>query len=95
MLLRRQIRAGPKVIHKHRVGQRVFRRVSELVYIGGRPRALLGWISTAGGLRAPLYICDLDPSKLRKASGTRNTFYYDLETVDPRYEEIELAEREK
>jgi hypothetical protein len=75
-----------KVIHRHRAGDWTFRRVSELVFVGGRPRAVLGWID-AGGVRTPIYICELDPAKLRKAAGVRNTYCYDEETVDPRYEQ--------
>ena len=78
-------RLGLKVIHRHRVGNSTFRRVSELVFVRGRPRAVLGWIDT-GGMRTPIYICELDPAKLRKATALRNTYYYDEETVDPRYE---------
>ena len=78
-------RLGLKVIHRHRVGEAVFRRVSELVFVRGKPRAVLGWIDT-GGVRTPIYICELDPSKLRKAAAIRNTYYYDVVTVDPRYE---------
>ena len=80
---------GLKVIHRHRVDGSVFRRVSELVYIHGQPKALLGWINI-GGMRTPIYICDLDPAKLRRASGERgkNSFYYDEITVDPRYEDV-------
>jgi hypothetical protein len=86
---RAKVRLGLKVIHRHRVGGSVFRRVSELVYIHGQPNALLGWINI-GGLRTPIYICDLEPAKLRRASGERakNTFYYDEVTVDPRYEDV-------
>jgi hypothetical protein len=79
-------RLGLKVIHRHRAGDWTFRRVSELVFVRGRPRAVLGWID-AGGVRTPIYICELDPAKLRKAAGLRNTYYYDDETVDPRYEQ--------
>ena len=80
---------GLKVIHRHRVGGSIFRRVSELVYIHGKPKALLGWINI-GGMRTPIYICDLDPAKLRRAAGegTKNTFYYDEITIDPRYEDV-------
>ena len=85
---RRKIRLGLKVIHRHRVGQLEFRRVSELVYVRGRPKAILGWIDV-GGVRTPIYLCDLDPAKLRKATGeAKDTFYYDAVTVDPRYEEL-------
>ena len=78
-------RFGLKVIHRHRAGESAFRRVSELVFVHGRPRAVLGWID-AGGVRTPIYISELDPAKLRKAAALRNTYYYDEETVDPRYE---------
>ena len=83
---RRKIRLGLKVIHRHRAGESVFRRVSELVFVGGRPKAVLGWIDT-GGVRTPIYICELDPAKLRKAAATSKTYYYDEITLDPRYEE--------
>lgn len=78
-------RLGLKVIHRHRAGDSTFRRVSELVFVRGQPKAVLGWID-AGGIRTPIYICDLDPAKLKKAAATKNTYYYDEVTVDPRYE---------
>jgi hypothetical protein len=90
---RRKVRLGLKVIHRHRVGQLEFRRVSELVFVRGNPKAILGWIDV-GGVRAPLYLCDLNPDKLRKAhaaNAAKNTYYYESVTVDPRYEEITLA----
>lgn len=82
---RRKIRVGLKVIHRHQIGDKVFRRVSELVMIDGRPKALLGWINL-GDVRTPIYLCDLDRSKLRRSSKNSNTFYYDGLTVDPRFE---------
>jgi hypothetical protein len=85
---RRKIRMGFKVLHRHRVGSFEFRRVSELVYVRGRPKAILGWIDV-GGVRTPIYLCDLNPERLRKAAATPNTFYYDGVTVDPRYEDLE------
>ena len=78
-------RLGLKVIHRHRAGASTFRRVSELVFVRGRPKAVLGWID-AGGVRTPIYISELDPTKLRKAAALKNTYYYDEVTVDPRYE---------
>jgi hypothetical protein len=84
---RRKVRVGLKVIHRHRVGNRVFRRVSELVFVDGRPKALLSWIDI-GGIRTPLYICELDSSKLRAPDGVKNTYYYDATTVDPRFEDL-------
>ena len=84
---RRNVRVGLKVIHRHRVGNQVFRRVSELVFVDGRPRALLGWIDL-GGIRTPIYICELDSAKLRVSKGARNTYYYDATTIDPRFEDL-------
>jgi hypothetical protein len=85
---RRRIRAaGLRVVHRHRVGTREFRRVSELVYVRGRPKAILGWVDV-GGMRTPIYLSDLDPAKLRKAAAAPNTYYYDEVTVDPRFENV-------
>jgi hypothetical protein len=85
---RRKVRLGLKVIHRHRVGSFEFRRVSELTYVEGRPKAILGWINV-GGLRTPIHFCDLDPAKLRKAAaGDGETYYYEALTIDPRYEQL-------
>ena len=86
---RRKARLGLKVIHCHRVGNLEFRRMSELVFVRGRPKAILGWIDV-GGVRTPLFMCDLNPDKLRKAvagNAAKDTYYYDSVTVDPRYED--------
>ena len=91
---RRRVRLGLKVIHRHRVGSHEFRRVSELVYVRGRPKAILGWIDV-GGMRTPIYLCDLDPAKLKKAAAAKDTYYYDDVTIDPRYEDLELAPEER
>ena len=82
---RRKVRVGLKVIHRHRAGNLVFRRVSELVFVRGKPKAVLGWVDT-GGMRTPIYISELNPDKLHKAAATPNTYYYDETTVDPRFE---------
>jgi hypothetical protein len=82
---RRRVRNGLKVVHQHRVGSTVFRRESELVFVKGRPRAVPGWINL-GGIRTPLYVCELDPTKLRAAREAKNTYFYDGVTVDPRFE---------
>jgi hypothetical protein len=82
---RRKRRLGLKVIHRHRVGDKVLRRVSELVIIEGQPKALLGWINF-GGVRTPIYLCDLDLAKLHRSRTSTNTFYYEEITVDPRFE---------
>jgi hypothetical protein len=85
---RRKFRLGLKVIHRHRVGNQEFRRVSELVFVRGQPKAVLGWIDV-GGVRTPIYICDLDPEKLRKTGTGKTPIYsYDGVTVDPRYEDF-------
>jgi hypothetical protein len=93
---RRKVRLGLKVIHRHRVGRLEFRRVSELVFMRGRPKAIIGWIDV-GGVRTPLFLCDLDPAKLRKAgagNSAKNTYYYDSVTVDPRYERLGPVEED-
>jgi hypothetical protein len=82
---RRKRRLGLKVIHKHRVGDKILRRVSELVIIEGQPKALLGWINF-GGVRTPIYLCDLDFAKLHRSASSANTYYYEEITVDPRFE---------
>jgi hypothetical protein len=82
---RRKSRLGLKVIHRHRVGDKILRRVSELVLIDGQPKALLGWINL-GGVRTPIYLCNLDSSKLRQSPPGSSTYYYDDITVDPRFE---------
>ena len=82
---RRKARIGLKVIHRHRAGDITYRRVSELVFVHGRPQAVLGWIN-AGGVRTPISSCPLDPKKLKKAAATPKTYYYEEVTVDPRYE---------
>jgi len=84
---RRKSRLGLKVIHKHRIGDKVFRRVSELVTIDGQPKAILGWINL-GDVRTPIYLCDLDPCKLHRSATSATTFYYDEMTVDPRFEAL-------
>jgi hypothetical protein len=84
---RRKNRLGLKVIHKHRIGDKVFRRVSELVVIEGQPKAILGWIDM-GGVRTPIYLCDLNHLKLHRSATSPNTYYYEEITVDPRFEAL-------
>ena len=50
----------------------------------GRAIALLEWIDL-GGVRTPLYVCDLDPTKLRPDKHDRAVFHYDGLTTDPRF----------
>ena len=80
-------RIPQKVIHRHRVGGRGFRRVSELVFVGGRPKAILEWINM-GGVRTPYYLPDLDPAKLHRVRGARRTYKYGGETEDPRFSDL-------
>jgi hypothetical protein len=86
---RRIARFKFKVIHRHRIGTLTFRRVSELVFIGGAPKAVLAWMDMAG-IRIPIY-CELKPTKLHQCKlreflrGPRRTYYYDGITADPRY----------
>jgi len=81
---RHEARTGLKVRHRHRTGTTVVERVSELLYVRNRPVALLEWIDL-GGVRTPLYICELDPAKLTADAGQRGLFRYDDETIDPRF----------
>jgi hypothetical protein len=41
------IRVGLQVVHRHQWGKTVVRRVSELLYVSGRPVALIEWINLA------------------------------------------------
>jgi hypothetical protein len=80
---RHDLRPGLKVKHRHRVGNAIVERVSELVHVRGRPVALLDWIDL-GGIRTPLYMCELDPKQLRAVAGG-GLFQYDGVTADPRF----------
>lgn len=82
---RRKPRLGLKVIHRHRIGGTVVKRVSELVFIRGRPVALLEWIDL-GGVTTPLFKCELDLAKLH--SGHQPGIYeYSDVTIDPRFKD--------
>jgi hypothetical protein len=81
---RQGARSGLRVIHRHRIGNDVAERTSELVFVRGRPLALLEWIDI-GGARTPLYACELDPERLREDPERRGTFHYDELTSDPRF----------
>ena len=81
---RQDARPGLKVKHRHRVGGTVVERISELVYVRGRPVALLDWVDL-GGIRTPLYVCELDAKKLRVIPGQRGLHEYDDVTADPRF----------
>ena len=81
---RQGTRSELRVVHRHRMGTAVSERVSELVYVDKRPVALLDWINL-GGIRTPLYVCDLNPAKLRPDPKSRKVFHYDDITTDPRF----------
>lgn len=88
---RRKVRSVLKVIHRHRVAGIVSRRASALVFVKGQPVALLEWINI-GGVRTPLYTCELDPGKLRPVPGSPGTYQYDGMTVDPRFPDTSEAD---
>lgn len=81
---RRKTRIGLKVVHQHRMGGEVSERVSDLVFADGKPHALIEWINI-GGVRTPLYTCELDKTKLEPASDAKAVFYYAGVTTDPRF----------
>jgi hypothetical protein len=85
---RRRIRIGLKVSHRHLVaGGCAQRQVSELIFIKGAPKAVLGWIDL-GGMRTPICFCDLDPAKLTRSTSRKNVYFYSGITIDPRYENV-------
>lgn len=82
---RRKPRVGPKVLHRHQVGESIVLRVSDLVFLKGSPVALIDWINM-GGVRTPLFSCALDLAQLR--AGSRDGLYeYQGVTRDPRFHE--------
>ena len=81
---RRKTRIGLKVVHQHRMGGEVSERVSDLVFADGKPHALIEWIDI-GGVRTPLYTCELDKTKLVPAADAKAVFYYVGVTTDPRF----------
>jgi hypothetical protein len=82
MAERRAARVPQKVVHRHRIGSLVFKRVSEFVRVRGEPKAILKWIDIAG-MRTPIYV-DLDSSKLRRVqAGPKTRFFYAGTTVEP------------
>jgi hypothetical protein len=82
MAERRIARVQQRVVHQHRIGAQVFKRVSEFVYVRGEPKAILRWIDVAG-MRAPIYL-HLDAAKLRRIrAGAATLFLYTGTTVDP------------
>jgi len=83
---RRKPRAGLRVVHLHRIMGKTSPRESDLMFVDGRPQALLEWINL-GGVRTPLYSCQLEAARLRPADGLKGTYVYDGVTVDPRFDD--------
>jgi hypothetical protein len=81
MAERKLARVPLKVVHRHRIGGQVFKRVSELAYVHGQPKAILRWIDIAG-IRTPIY-ADLDAGKLRRMRPRVRVTLYDGTTTDP------------
>lgn len=74
-----------RVIHRHRIGRQLpFTRVSELVYRGADPLAVLSWLHETS-TRIPAVCVALDPKLLHRGS-SRKLFNYDGVTTDPRFE---------
>ncbi len=78
---RRAGRYRLKVIHEHAAAGRTERRVSELIFVGGEPRIILGWVDL-GGVRAPVYVPRVDARRLH-ALGVKDFYRYDGVTRDP------------
>ena len=66
------------------MGSEVSERVSDLVFAHGKPHALIEWINI-GGVRTPLYTCELDEAKLVPAADAKAVFHYHGVTTDPRF----------
>jgi len=78
---RRASRYRLKVLHEHRSSGRVKRKVSELIFVNDQPKIIVGWVDL-GGVRAPIYVQNVDPAKLRPL-GVKHFFRYDGVTDDP------------
>ncbi|HEX2565856.1 MAG TPA: hypothetical protein VHL85_03295 [Burkholderiales bacterium] len=78
---RRASRYRLKILHEHRSGGRIRRRVSELIFVDGQPRIILGWIDL-GGVRAPIFLHNVDASAVHPL-GVKHFYRYDGVTSDP------------
>jgi hypothetical protein len=65
-----------RVVHLHGAGAEPVRRVSELMFVDGRPQAVLGWTQSANG-RRPAAVIPLDSARLRASKRAKNLFHYD------------------
>ena len=82
MAERRAAKIRQKVVHRHRIGSQMLKRVSDFMLVRGEPKAVLRWIDIAG-VRTPIAV-DLDRAKLRSIrAGTSTLFLYAGTTTDP------------
>jgi hypothetical protein len=65
-----------RVVHLHQERGEPVRRVSELVFVEGKPQAVLGWKEERGA-RQPRKLIALDTSRLRPPRRAKNLFRYD------------------
>nr|HEX2200367.1 hypothetical protein [Burkholderiales bacterium] len=65
-----------KVIHLHREGDEPTRRVSDLVFLDGKPHAVLGWTHSEQG-RRPGAAIELDTARLRPSRRAKALFRYE------------------
>ena len=78
-----------RVLHRHRIGHQLpFTRVSELVYRGEEPLAVLSWLHESN-TRIPAVCIALDSAMLHRGP-SRKVFLYDGLTIDPRFELVKL-----
>lgn len=65
-----------RVVHLHGRGSEPVRRVSELLFVDGQPRAVLGWTQSEEG-RRPAEVISLDTARLKASTRAKNLFHYD------------------
>jgi hypothetical protein len=71
-----------RVVHLHRAGEQPVRRISALVFVEGRPLAVLRWADERGE-RRPLATVPLETARLRPARRPLDLFRYDGVTAEP------------
>jgi hypothetical protein len=71
-----------RVLHFHVNGEAPVRRISELMFVQGRPVAVLRWTGE-GCERHPDAIVPLDTARLRPTRRGRNLFRYNGVTAEP------------
>lgn len=64
-----------------------------MVFIGGRPKAILDWIDMGAG-RTPVYLDELESARLQgPPRGEKGVYFYEGETVDPRFADMRPLRR--